>query len=474
MRYRKFGLLTVCLTLFISSCGAEGAPTTSVDAPTTAPPTTAPTDTAPLPTGTPVVMDTDMAGEGIMSILYLLGQDGLDIQAITVAGTGLVHCEAGIRQALGLVELADADPVPVACGSEDPVSGRNTFPASWRVAADEAYGLQLPQGGEPSALPAPELIVSVVMESPVPVVVYADGPLTNLAEALRLEPSLAGNVEMAYVMGGAFEVGGNTIRNPDAEWNIWVDPEAADAVLRSLPVTLVPLDATSQVPLNVFHLAALQQHQDTEMAKAVVTLLEGNESLTAGGLYFWDQLTAALIVDESYAAFSTENVAVALDDDRSAAGATRVIEDGTPIRVATAIDTARFETDFLSALAGTDVGPIVVEPDWEISFDGETWSTELPETGSIGEYSVRLVNDSDNEVLFAFGWLIEGGTVEDAEAWTSISQPPFLELAGTLYAAGETESVTIVAIDNPETYAFFGLDLTSGQAEMLGSIEVPG
>ena len=83
----------------------------------------------------------------------------------------------------------------------------------------------------------------------------ATGPLTNVAEALGRDPSLAGRLEMVYAMGGAVSVGGN-VRLPGtggkAEWNFFVDPRAARVVLSSgVPVTLVPLDATNRAPVTV-------------------------------------------------------------------------------------------------------------------------------------------------------------------------------------------------------------------------------
>ena len=55
-------------------------------------------------TGVPVIIDSDLAAEGFMSIFYLIAQEDLDVQAIIVSGTGLVHCEAGVNQVLGILD----------------------------------------------------------------------------------------------------------------------------------------------------------------------------------------------------------------------------------------------------------------------------------------------------------------------------------------------------------------------------------
>lgn len=133
-----------------------------------------------------------------------------------------------------------------------------------------------------------------------------------------------------------------------------------------------------------------------------------------------------MLVDESYATLEPTNVRVVLDEDRSATGVTVVDESGSSIRVAESIDTARFERDFLSALAGEDVGPIVVDTDWDATFDGTTWELELPERLASGTYTLHLSNDSPGLVVLVFGWFIEGATLEDLDAWirpTSSNHP---------------------------------------------------
>ena len=144
------------------------------------------------------------------------------------------------------------------------------------------YGVELAAGGPPSDLPAPDLLVSVISASAEPVVLFTDGPLTNLAAALRLDPGMVENIAMVFTMGGALDVPGNNFDNPDAEWNIWADPTAAAEVFASgVPLTLVPLDATNQVPVHLFHVAALREHQTTAAVTATVTMLGASEELRA-------------------------------------------------------------------------------------------------------------------------------------------------------------------------------------------------
>ena len=453
MRARLAVLLAVTLTIPLAACGEQGS----------------------TGSGPPVVIDTDVAAEGIMSVLYLVGRDDLDIRAVTVSGTGLVHCEEGVEQILGLLEMVDAPNIPVACGPDAPLEGTNAFPTSWRASADDAYGLDLATTRSATEESAPELLADVIGRSDEPVLVYADGPQTNLASALRVEPSIADNIEMIYMMGGAIDVPGNTIRNPDAEWNIWVDPTAADEVLRSgIPITLVPLDATNQVPLHIFHLRALEAHQTTAAAQAVVTLLEGNDQLASGGLYFWDQLTAALLVDGSYGTTTEQSIEVTLGEDRAVVGSTVESENGSSVMVVETVDRDRFESDFLSALVGEDLGPIVGDPDWTVSFDGNAWSSDVPPSLDAGEYVVRLSNSTDGDAGVAIGWLIDDATAEDMDAWEGLDQPPFYELESFVFAPPGIDTIVGVTINAPHEYLLVGLDVAGDTATRIAFVEVAG
>jgi inosine-uridine nucleoside N-ribohydrolase len=421
---------------------------------------------------TPLIIDTDVSIEGIMSILYLLEQEQYEILALTVSGTGLAHCEAGLRQVAGILEMYSAGEVPFSCGSEVPIEGRNAFPGSWRAGADEGYGLQFPQGAEPSDLTASELIVAAINESPVPVVIYADAPQTNLAEALRIDPSISSNIEMAYLMGGAFDVPGNAMRNPHAEWNTWIDPVAVDEVFRSdIPITLVPIDATNQVPLHIFHLEALEGHE-TSAAQMVVTMLTQSKELTDGTLFLWDQATAALVVDDSLATYENVNVEVLLDEDRSIAGTTVIADSGTEMRVATAIDVERFETEFLSTLAGEDIAPITIESDIYGTYDGSQWSFTAPESLPQGEYVLHMINESDAEIVVAFGWLLGDATLEQLDAGEGTAKPDFYELDFFLYGVPQSSIVAKINLANNETYAIVGLDNLANEGTTLGLIKV--
>ncbi|MGH2523924.1 MAG: nucleoside hydrolase, partial [Anaerolineales bacterium] len=152
----------------------------------------APPQASPTPfTGQPrsVIIDTDMAGDDWMAILYLLQRPDVEVKAITVAGTGEAHCEPGVRHALELVALSGHRAIPVACGRETPLQGEHRFPISWCRAVDDLYGLTLPAGSNPAPdQSAIGLLTSLIQASPQKTTVLTLGPLTNLAEALQATP----------------------------------------------------------------------------------------------------------------------------------------------------------------------------------------------------------------------------------------------------------------------------------------------
>jgi inosine-uridine nucleoside N-ribohydrolase len=306
----------------------------------------------------PVVIDTDMAPDDWMAILYLLQRPDIQVQAITVAGTGETHCDPGVRNALGLVRLAGESGIPVACGGETPLEGKQAFPEAWRERADSMAGLSLPTGENPAAqATAAELLVTTVGGSPQKMRILALGPLTNLADAIQKDARFLEDVEQIYIMGGALEVLGNVgfsgvdIDNQVAEWNIFVDPAAAKAVFASgAPITLVPLDATNGAPVSLDFYFTLQANQRTPEARFVYDVLTTQLDFIASSMsYFWDPLAAAVLSDERLAYIKEGNVMVYTNPGPSS-GLTRLMSNGYPLRYAKSVDARRFEQEFLRVL----------------------------------------------------------------------------------------------------------------------------
>lgn len=335
----NFGLI-----LFLVACGSQSTPR--------------PTPTPFAGATRSVIIDTDMAADDWMAILYLLQRPDVSVKAITVSGTGESHCEPGIKHALELAALAGQPNIPVSCGPETPLQGEHTFPSDWRTNVDSLAGLTLPENSaSPSSQSAVELLTAIIQSSPDDVTVLTLGPLTNLAEALQDTPELKDKIEMVYIMGGAVDVAGNVgdsrvgISNPWAEWNIYVDPRAASLVFQSgVPVTLIPLDATNHALVTNDFFKRLKNERDTPEATFVFDVLTKYQGfIQMGGYYFWDPLAAAILTENSLATFEDKTLIV-IEEEGSDSGRTQVSEAGASIRVAVNADSQLFEQLFLDTL----------------------------------------------------------------------------------------------------------------------------
>ena len=317
-----------------------------------------------------MVVDYNPTSSDVTALLFLLQQDGVRVDAITIPGTGESHCEKAVANTLGLLALVGKEGIPVACGSPAPIAGQNQWPDDWRDAADQLPGLSLPDGGEPSSLTGPELLVAAVTQSTEPVKLLTLGPLTNVAEALALDPSLVSNLDAIYIMGGAIGVGGNVPANGVAEWNVWIDPAGARAVFESgAQIVLIPLDATNAVPVDRAWYNRLSDNLWTPSASAVFDLFSNSPGVLSGGFYFWDELAAAVMVDDSYATFETMTLSVILGGIEE--GRTKPTADGVEVRVAVDADAPRFILDLISGLNGgraVKIVTVVVDPGVEAYF----------------------------------------------------------------------------------------------------------
>jgi pyrimidine-specific ribonucleoside hydrolase len=339
---KVFTTIVLC-ALLLAGCGAPGsAPDRNL---------------IKIQTPKPVIFDTDMAHEDMIAALFLLSHPNADVRAITVAGTGEAHCGPGVRHALGLVALSGHKGIPVACGRETPLAGDHEFPAAWRQAVDRAYGVTIPTGEAASGLSAADLIINVIQGAEEPITIVAVGPLTNIAEAVQKEPGIAGHIREIYIMGGAVNVEGNVgdsgvgIQNQHAEWNIYIDPVAANIVFRSgIPITLVPLDATRDVPVTRDFYRALEKNRGTASAGLVYEILGANlDFVDSGGFQFWDSLTAAISMDQSITTFKEMKLTV-VEEEGPESARTMTAPDGSTIRVAMSAERKTFEQTVLTVL----------------------------------------------------------------------------------------------------------------------------
>lgn len=396
---------------------------------------------------TKIIVDGDGAFDDIKAILYLLEQPDVELLAITMSGTGVAHCPEGAHNASALLEHVGAPDIPVACGRRTPLSGTNAAPNAWRQLADSLGGATLPEPRPLSDLDAPELLVDAIKSADGEVTLVALGPLTNVAEALEIDPDILDPVEI-YLMGGAVDVGGNVLMfaNESAEFNIWADPKAAAIVFGTdVPITLIPLDATNDVPVTPYLYEAVAAHRDVSPTSQFVADYLDAAPLV-GGWYHWDELAAVAVIDESVV--TIEERLLTIVEEGQDEGATIESTDGKKVRVATAADAAAFEDHFYSAIIGTsDPGIPAWEPDAVLTWDGTTCSYEGPDVLP-DEFYIRLDNHGSEPMVFAPGIYAEGTTAADFEAYVAAAtpEPPdWWQAQGLVFAGVGAHEVWVAA-----------------------------
>ena len=192
----------------------------------------------------PVILDVDPGHDDAVAIMLACGHPGLDLLAVTTVA-GNVTIDKTTRNALRVLSLIGCDDVPVGRGASGPLERQ------LRTAEDihGKSGLDGPEeipdaGFGPDERGAVALLSDTIRASSEPVTLIPVGPLTNIALFLREHRDLKDRIAGISLMGGSMGLGNTT---PAAEFNIYVDPEAAREVFESgLPITMLGLDVTHQ------------------------------------------------------------------------------------------------------------------------------------------------------------------------------------------------------------------------------------
>jgi len=190
-----------------------------------------------------IVIDCDPGHDDALAILLAHGSRELELLAITtVAGNQTL--DRTTLNARRVCTLAGIHGVPIVAGCDRPLR-RDLVTAAAVHGESGLDGIEWPEPAvELTPGHAADLIVDLVTASPGEVTLVPIGPLTNVATALRREPRIASEVREVVLMGGAYTRGNRT---PAAEFNIFVDPEAAALVFEAgWPLTMVGLDLTRQ------------------------------------------------------------------------------------------------------------------------------------------------------------------------------------------------------------------------------------
>jgi purine nucleosidase/pyrimidine-specific ribonucleoside hydrolase len=222
----------------------------------------------------PLIIDTDPGIDDALALLLAAGSPELEVLAVTTVG-GNVTLEHATENAQRILSIAwQGRPLPPlyrgsAGGSEtaEYVHGADGL-GGVSLHRDPAGELHYPPTAPLASGSAHEAILSLVRSRPDEVTLVTLGPLTNVAAALHRDPTTMRRVREVVIMGGAFREPGNT--GPVAEFNIFVDPEAAQVVCDSgLPLRWVPVDVTHRCLLRREQVEQLPDSLRARFARAI-------------------------------------------------------------------------------------------------------------------------------------------------------------------------------------------------------------
>ena len=291
------------------------------------------------------IIDTDTASDDAVALVMALRHSDIDVQAITVAA-GNVPLEQALQNALYTVELCKQD-VAVYAGCAKPLL-RELSTAEEVHGRDGMGDIGLPLAGrKPAAGHGADALRQVIQDNAGEITLVTLGPLTNVALALLREPEMAKQVAHCYIMGGIGSGHGNV--TPAAEFNIWVDPEAAKIVFESgMPMTMVGWDIS-------WKYATFNQKQADEIRSIGTALAEYVVDIQAtlnqyaldqsklAGFDLPDPIAMAIAIDPSIASYEAFRVDITTGDglERGLTVVDKLGVTGRPAQVQVAVSARR-------------------------------------------------------------------------------------------------------------------------------------
>jgi purine nucleosidase len=304
-----------------------------------------------------VIVDTDMDFDDAAALAYLVQADRLgmiELRAVSVAGDGIAFPGAGLGHARCLLAKLGMARVPTSDGIDTRENNLPTFYLALLDGVVEKAVRLAPEAACPDAPVegrAPQLIADAIRAAGRPVTVITLGPLTNLAEALALDPGIAAGIERVIVEGG--DTTARPPEHPDDthDYNLWVNAPAAQAVLDALGarVWMSGRNATDHVPLSAAFRLRLAGERTTIAAELVYTIASDPLIMTGeqGLAYWWDPLAAVAATVGGVERFHTIRIRVLQTGDE---GRTVVDRNATLVHFGMSADADRFHRVFLAVL----------------------------------------------------------------------------------------------------------------------------
>lgn len=292
----------------------------------------------------PVSIDTDPGIDDALALLFAWGSPEIAVETVTTVA-GNTRAEQGTTNVFRLLALRRPLPSPeVAMGAIAPLARPLVTEARYH-GADGLGDLSdwPPVTVERRPGGATSLLLDTMRRHRDRLTLVALGPLTNLALALEADAAAVRGVGRVVAMGGAADVTGNV--REDTEYNMFVDPEAAQHVLTAgLPLDLVPLDATRQAVLDRAALHAALARRPGPLADRIAAFTARAFRIDGHRMYLHDPLAVACAIDPGYVTWERACLSVGPD------GQTRRAQGAPNCRLARVVDVPRFLTSFLDRL----------------------------------------------------------------------------------------------------------------------------
>ena len=258
---------------------------------------------------TPIIFDTDFVmppTDDALALMLALQSPEIDILGITTVA-GNESLERATSDVLRMLEIANRTSIPVYRGADMPLVHEKTEYAvrnygrwySNEPPPEPPGGFARKQAEDESAA---SFIVRTVLARPDEITLVAIGPLTNIAQAVRADSRFSESVKRLVIMGGAIALlpGGAGNITPNAEFNFWVDPEAARVVLRSgIPIELSPLNVSRQSALSKAWFERMTT-TDTPLTRLLEDTMGPRFAAEPDKVWLmYDQIAMAAVIDPS-------------------------------------------------------------------------------------------------------------------------------------------------------------------------------
>jgi len=300
-----------------------------------------------------IIIDTDPGHDDALALMLAVKSGMFDILAITtVAGNSTI--ENCTRNARYIMKLVDSEDIPIYSGSEKPLKRdlilANVHGKSGLEGIDPANESNLTRN-------AVDKIISLIEKNPEEITLVTLGPLSNVALAIQKNPESMKKLKEVIIMGGAIRVPGN--KNRVAEFNFFVDPDAADIVFK-FPVkkTIVPLDVCNKVQMQLSDFERISNEKlKTPVLAMMKPFIENiyKYDMKIKAALVYDALTVYYLINPKICKIKKYNIQIETESNLTRGMAVADLRDrpeaGPNVSVVEYIPKERFVNDFVGVLS---------------------------------------------------------------------------------------------------------------------------